>query len=119
MYDNTLTTKDLICVFTNDNKTNEINDSPYLKNNLTELSNLNGSLVIIGSSLDDNDKHIFDCINKSNVSKIYFASSENRFEKENEKLKSLFPNKEFMLFDRDTVSYDNIKNPLEEIESSK
>lgn len=111
--------KELICVFTNDNKTNEINDSPYLKNNLTELSNLNGSIVIIGSSLDDNDKHIFDCINESNVSKIFFASSENRFDNDNEKLKSLFPNKEFVLFDRDTVSYENIENSPKEIESSK
>lgn len=111
--------KELICVFTNENKINEINDSPYLKRNLDELSNLNGSIVIIGSSLDDNDKHIFDCINKSNLNKVYFASSENRFEKDNEKLKSLFPNKDFVLFDRDTISYENIENSLEEIESSK
>ncbi|ENA1799569.1 DUF4917 family protein [Flavobacterium psychrophilum] len=111
--------EELICVFTNENKINEINDSPYLKNNLDELSRLNGSIVIIGSSLDENDKHIFDCINESNLNKVYFASSENRFEKDNEKLKSLFPRKEFALFDRDTVSYDNIENSLEEIESSK
>jgi hypothetical protein len=63
-------------------------------------------MVIIGSSLDDNDKHIFDSINNSNVNKIYFASSENRFEKDDEKLKSLFPSKEFILFNRDTISYD-------------
>ena len=45
-------------------------------------------------------------INNSNVNKIYFASSENRFEKDDEKLKSLFPSKEFILFNRDTISYD-------------
>ena len=97
--------KELICVFTNENKINEINDSPYLQRNLSELSNLSGSMVIIGSSLDDNDKHIFDCINESKVSKIYFSSSENKFENDLEKLKKIFSNKEFVLFDRDTISY--------------
>ena len=102
--------KELICVFTNENKINEINDSPYLQRNLSELSNLSGSMVIIGSSLDDNDKHIFDCINESKVSKIYFSSSENKFENDLEKLKKIFSNKEFVLFDRDTISYENIDN---------
>lgn len=110
--------KELICVFTNENKINEIDDSPYLKRNLSELSNLSGSIVIIGSSLDDNDKHVFDCINNSNVNKIYLASSKNGFEKDNEKLKSLFPSKKFVLFDRETISYDNIENSLSEIESA-
>ena len=65
-------------------------------------------MVIIGSSLDDNDKHVFDSINNSNVNKIYFASSESGFEKDNEKLKILFPSKEFVLFDRESISYDKI-----------
>ncbi|WP_281296937.1 DUF4917 family protein [Flavobacterium limnophilum] len=108
--------KDLICVFTNENKIEEINDSLYLKRNFTELSNLRGSMVIIGSSLDDNDKHVFDCINNSNVNKIFFASSENRFEKDNEKLQALFPRKEFVLFDRETITYDNIENSILERE---
>lgn len=100
--------KELICVFTNENKINEINDSLYLKRNLNELSILSGNMVIIGSSLDDNDKHVFDSINNSNVNKIYFASSESGFEKDNEKLKILFPSKEFVLFDRESISYDKI-----------
>lgn len=111
--------KELICVFTNENKIEEINDSLYLKRNFTELSNLSGSLVIIGSSLDDNDKHVFDIINNSNVNKIFFASSENRFEKDNEKLQALFPSKEFILFDRETISYDTIENSMLEMESAK
>lgn len=97
--------KELLCVFTNENKIDEINKSPYLKNNLNNLSTLSGSLVIIGSSLDDNDKHIFDTIDKSNVNRIYFASSINGYEKDYERLKVLFPNKDIELFDRDTISY--------------
>lgn len=107
--------KDLICVFTNDTKIDEINDCKYLKDSLEEISNLNGNIVIIGSSLDINDKHIFDAINNSKVNKVYFASSENRFENDNEKLNLLFPNKEFVLFDRYTLSYDNIENFTSEI----
>ena len=97
--------KELLCIFTNENKIDEINDSPYLNNNLDNLSTLSGSIVIIGSSLDDNDKHIFDCIDKSNLNIIYFASSINGYETDNEKLNVLFPNKEIVLFDRDTISY--------------
>lgn len=97
--------KELLCIFTNENKIDEINKSPYLKNNLDNLLTLSGSIVIIGSSLDDNDKHIFDCIDKSNLNIIYFASSINGYETDNEKLNVLFPNKEIVLFDRDTISY--------------
>lgn len=97
--------KEFLCVFTNENKFDEINDSPYLKNNLDYLSTLSGSIVIIGSSLDDNDKHIFDCIDKSKANIIYFASSINGYETDIEKLNVLFPNKEIVLFDRETISY--------------
>lgn len=99
--------KDLICVFTNDSKIDEIDACQYLKDTLEEISNLKGNIVIIGSSLDMNDKHVFDAINSSKVDKVYFASSENGFEKDKDKLKSLFPSKEFVLFDRGTISYDN------------
>lgn len=97
--------KELLCVFTNEDKINEINDSPYLKSNLDNLSTLSGSIVIIGSSLDENDKHIFDCIDKGKVEIIYFASSINGYDTDIEKLNVLFPNKEIILFDRDTISY--------------
>jgi hypothetical protein len=100
--------KDLICVFTNESKINEINDCLYLKNSLGEITNLTGNIVIIGSSLDDNDKHIFDEINNNKLNKVYFASSIKSFEKDSERLKLLFPNKEIVLFDRDTVSYESI-----------
>lgn len=102
--------KDLICVFTNDSKIDEINDCEYLKNSLEEVSNLNGNIVIIGSSLDDNDKHIFEAINNSNISKIYFASTQNECENHNSRLKLLFPNKEIILYDRVSVSYEKVSD---------
>ena len=40
-------------------KKNEIEKNHYLMKGLEKLSNLSGSIVILGSCLDDNDKHIF------------------------------------------------------------
>ncbi len=98
--------KDLICVFTNDSKIDEINDCQYLKDSLDELSKLKGNLIIIGSSLDVNDKHIFEAINNSNVERIFISSSSKNFEKDLLRINELFQNKEIILFDRETVTYD-------------
>ena len=102
--------KDLICVFTNESKIDEINNCEYLKDSLDEISNLNGNIVIIGSSLDDNDKHIFEAINNSNISKVYFASTEKEYEYHNDRMKLLFPNKEIVLYDRESVSYEKVSD---------
>lgn len=102
--------KDLICVFTNESKIDEINNCEYLKDSLDEISNLNGNIVIIGSSLDENDKHIFEEINNSNISKVYFASTEKEYEYHNDRMKLLFPNKEIVLYDRESVSYDKVSD---------
>lgn len=101
--------KDLICVFTNDRKINEINDCPYLKNSLEEITNLKGNIVIIGSSLDNNDMHIFDTINNSEVNRVYISSSQKSFEKDFHRATELFKNKEIVLFDRDTICYDKVE----------
>lgn len=102
--------KDLICVFNNESKIDEINNCEYLKDSLDEISNLNGNIVIIGSSLDENDKHIFEEINNSNISKVYFASTEKEYEYHNDRMKLLFPNKEIVLYDRESVSYDKVSD---------
>ncbi|GIZ09025.1 DUF4917 family protein [Flavobacterium sp. UMI-01] len=101
--------KDLICVFTNDSKIDEINDSRYLKDSLDEFSNLRGNIVIIGSSLDNNDKHIFDAINDSEANRVYISSSQKSFEKDFQRATELFKNKEIVLFDRDTICYDKVE----------
>lgn len=101
--------KDLICVFTNDSKIDEINDSRYLKDSLDEISNLKGNIVIIGSSLDNNDKHIFDAINDSEANRVYISSSQKSFEKDFQRATELFKNKVIVLFDRGTVCYDKVE----------
>lgn len=102
--------KDIVCVFTNENKISEINKNDYLKKGIKKLSSLNGSLVIIGSSLAENDIHIFKRINNSSIKSIYYASSINSQEKHYNRLKELFPEKEIILFDRETISYQTSKN---------
>lgn len=99
--------KDIICVFTNDNKEDEIAENIYLSNGIKKLKSLNGSLVIIGSSLAENDKHIFRKINESSIAKIYFAVNKLRTKHYEQRLNNLFPSKEIILFDRDSITYEN------------
>lgn len=50
-----------------------IEHNPYLNFCFQALSDLEGTLFIFGHSMDENDKHIFDQINKSQVSKIFVS----------------------------------------------
>src|SRR5690606_23229045 len=98
--------KDIVSVFTNENKISEIEKNEYLVNGIEKLKQLNGSLVIIGSSLDKNDEHIFNALNESSVNVVFYASSEGREEEHKKRLTELFPNKKIILFDRDSVTYN-------------
>ncbi len=40
------------------------------------IADLEGAMLIIGSSLADNDSHIFEKVNDSRIEKIYIASCE-------------------------------------------
>lgn len=98
--------ENIICIFNNNNKEIEINKNKYLKTSLKKLEELEGSVLLIGSSLADNDSHIFRRINSSNIGKIYIACSENN---KNEIFKSatkFFPKKTIVLFDQFTISYE-------------
>ncbi len=97
--------RDIICVFQAENKIDEINKSEYLKSALAKLLTLTGSMVIIGSSLSDNDKHIFDNINKSKIETIYIASKECNMNNDYNKASNIFTNKKVILFGWDTISY--------------
>ena len=97
--------RDIICVFQAENKIDEINKSEYLKRALAKLSTLTGSMVIIGSSLSDNDKHIFDNIGKSRIDTIYISTQKSAVEKDYKKASKMFDNKRIVLFDMETISY--------------
>ena len=98
--------QELVCVFTNDNKMSQIESNEYLKNGFQTLSNLDGKLLIIGSSLDDNDIHVVNHINMSNIDEIYYSSSNQTAKDDKSKLSSLFSKKKITLFDRESISYD-------------
>ncbi len=102
--------RDIVCVFQSENKIDEINKSEYLKNALAKLLTLSGSMVIIGSALSDNDKHIFDNINKSKIDTIYIASKESNMKNDYNRASEIFTNKKVILFDRDTISYGSQNN---------
>lgn len=51
----------------------KIEHNPYLNFCFQALSEIEGVLFIFGHSMDENDKHIFDQINKSKVSKVFVS----------------------------------------------
>jgi hypothetical protein len=95
----------IICVFSDKNKLTEITKNEYLTSAYSRLHELEGSLVIIGCSLAENDAHIFNEINKSKIRVIYYSSSENAKGEDNKKASKWFPDKNIILFDRNTISY--------------
>ena len=100
--------KEIICVLKNrsEDKMGDINANNYLKKCFEDLSGVTGALVILGSSLDKSDQHIFDQINQSNVTKIYISSSKEHKGRDINWAKQLFYNqKEITLFDYKTISY--------------
>jgi hypothetical protein len=98
--------QEIICVFQSENKLEIIEKNQYLKKCYDKLSNLSGNLVIIGCSLADNDNHIFNQINKSNVENIYITSKESSILSNYEKAIEKFPNKNIIIINADTISYE-------------
>ena len=96
----------IVCVFGGENKKEQIKGNIYLEKALKKLSTLKGSLLIIGCSLSDNDSHIFDAINKSEISTIYISSQEKDKNKDFRKAEKFFTKKEIVLFDRKSISYE-------------
>ncbi len=98
--------QDIVCVFQQDIKINAINQNEYLLNCYNKLGSLTGNMVIIGSSLADNDNHIFEQINNSGIETVFISSLLREIE-ENYKLAKLrFHSKKIYLFDAETISYE-------------
>jgi len=98
--------KEVVCVFQSENKIEAINRSEYLKKALQKISTLSGSLVIIGSSLDDNDSHIFNNIESANIDTVYISTRKGSKTKNYNKAKKVFKTKEIILFDAESISYE-------------
>lgn len=98
--------QEIVCVFQHDNKIDVIEDNEYLSNCLKKLESLSGNIVIIGSSLADNDKHIFSRINNSNVDTVYISAIEKEELAIREKSEIMFPSKNICIFNAETISYE-------------
>lgn len=98
--------KEIICVFQSENKIEAIKKSEYLKKALQKLTVLSGSLVIIGSSLDDNDSHIFTQIESSKIDSVYISTRETSKVENFNKAKRLLPTKDIFLFDAESITYE-------------
>ena len=99
--------KNVICIFANESrdKMKQIQTNQYLNKCLEKLSDLSGNLVILGASLDENDKHIFDAVNSSEICRLYISTSNRSKCKTFQKAKRFFPMKKIILFDYKTISY--------------
>lgn len=73
---------------TADKKKAKIEHNPYLYKAYTKLGELSGILFIHGHSMDENDKHIFDQIIASNVTKVYVSIFGDENSDENKKTKA-------------------------------
>ncbi len=97
--------KDIVCVFQSENKIDVIQKNPYLLSCYNKLSKLNGNIIIIGSSLDNNDSHIFNQINNSNIKTVYISSLPKELEKNKKKADAFFTKKQVRFFNADSISY--------------
>ncbi len=97
--------QEIVCVFQHKEKAAVIYENEYLNHCFDKLGQISGNLVIIGSSLADNDDHIFGKINDSPIDNIYISAFGDK-EKMLDTARSKFPNKNVMLFDAETISYE-------------
>lgn len=98
--------KEILCIFQSENKLDAINESTYLKNNLDKLETLSGNMVIIGSSLSENDSHIFERINKSQIDTLYISTTSKSKVDIHDKANNYFPSKNIYLFNATSISYE-------------
>lgn len=98
--------KEIVCIFESTGKLDLIQKNAYLKHCYEKLGTLSGNMVIIGSSLADNDNHIFSKIDKSQIEKVYISSLPKELDRNYKLAKEKFPNTDVYLFDADTISYE-------------
>ncbi|MGL4907784.1 MAG: DUF4917 family protein, partial [Bacteroidales bacterium] len=98
--------KDIICVFQSTDKLSVIQSDTYLSNCLNKLGSLSGSLVILGSSLDENDNHIFEKINNSPITTVYISAVTKELKEKYERACEIFLNKNIVMYDAATITYE-------------
>jgi len=97
--------KEIVCIFQSEDKVTAINENPYLCKCLSRLGELSGNMVIIGSSLADNDNHIFEQINNSKIDTLYISTLSKSKDSTYEIASTKFPSKTIHLFDAESISY--------------
>ena len=99
--------QNIICVFSGKSadKVKQIKNSYYLQTGFDQLSQIEGNLVILGSSLDQTDAHIFEQINRSQANHIYISTHPDKLEESSKKAEQLLPDKNKTFFDYTSISY--------------
>lgn len=99
----------ILCILTGtaEDKKRQIERQHYLNICFGKLKTLKGRLVILGSSLEKNDQHIFNEINNSAITHLYIGTSEREKLSTIEKAGKAFKNKTIGYFDYESISYAN------------
>lgn len=98
--------KEIVCVFQSTNKLEVLQHNDYLVHCYEKLETLSGNMVIIGSSLAENDNHIFEKINRSKIDTIYITAMEKEMQKKCSIAKDLFPDKNIFMINTNSISYE-------------
>ena len=67
---------------------------------------LSGNIVILSSSLSENDSHIYSKINNSNLDTIYISAITKEYDSIYERAQNMFPDKNIVIFNAETISYE-------------
>lgn len=98
--------QDIVCVFQHSDKTKAIDKNGYLTKCHKKLTKLKGNMVVVGSSLAENDNHIFEKINESEIETLYISTLAESKEKNYQLAKEKFPDKKIQVFNAKTISYE-------------
>ena len=100
--------QDIICVFSgsSSDKVEQIKNSYYLQTGFDQLSNIEGNLVIFGSSLDSTDDHIFEQINRSQANHIYISTKPSKLTEDSIRADRSLSGKKKTFFNYETISYE-------------
>ncbi len=100
---------------TSDVKTKIITENNYLSIAHSTLKELTGDVVIYGCSMDDNDKHIWNSLNSSNIDSIYIGICPTQKDKVGEVKRKYFENKSTYFYRQENYNIWTLNDWLKEI----
>ena len=104
----------LDCIFSDDNKIEDIKQNSYMADGLERLGQISGNIFLYGVGLNENDNHIWSAIANNNaIKRVYISFLRQEDEKQGglqltaertgARAKKFFSEKDIVLFDSETI----------------